>query len=449
MSVDLANADAWRERGNALKASGEVAEAITAFQRAQELGAGPSVSNEILYLLHLHPNCDPAMLREKHLEWNRKFAAPLAAQIQPHRNDPSPDRPLRIGYVSADFRQHVLAYSLEPLLREHDRQQFQIFCYSNVRNPDAVTQAVVDSVDVFRDIWRLNDRDAAEVIRSDRIDILVDLSLHTPDNRLSIFALKPAPVQVTFLAYCSTSGMAAMDYRFSDPYLDSPEIDLNCYTERTIRLTRTYWCYLPRPSVPDVSVSPVHRNGFVTFGCLNNFLKVSNAALDLWAQILQQARNSRLILHCPEGRRRGQILERFVDHEIAGERIDMIDRQIWENYLATYNRIDIALDPFPFGGGITTCEALFMGVPVVTLSGQTAVGRGGRSILSNIELPDLIADSKEQYRQIALDWAKWIQLRPQLRQLMLRSPLMDAQQYARDVEAAYRQMWHAWCATHQ
>jgi predicted O-linked N-acetylglucosamine transferase (SPINDLY family) len=268
------------------------------------------------------------------------------------------------------------------------------------------------------------------------------------NNRLLVFARKPAPVQVTYLAYVGSNGLSTMDYRLSDPYLDPPDTDLSCYTESTLRLPKTYWCYQPGPA-PLPTAPPAMGNGFITFGCLNNFSKVSSAALDLWAKILAVVPDSRLILHASSGSHQYDVRQCMKRVGVSDDRLRFIGMQPWTQYIQTYSEIDIALDPFPYGGGITTCDALWMGVPVVTLSGPTAVGRGGRSILSNLGIPELIAFTQDQYLQIAValaqDQDRLRDLHSSLRARLLTSPLMDAAGFTRDMEAAYRHMWRRWC----
>jgi len=295
----------------------------------------------------------------------------------------------------------------------------------------------------------LPDSQAVDLIRQDRIDVLVDLAVHTAGNRLAIFAYKPAPVQVTYLGYCGSTGMDAMDYRLSDPYLDPSDSDLPFYSEQTIRLPETYWCYGVAGPAPEPSPPPLAATGYVTFGCLNSFAKVSPPALDLWAEILRGVPRSRLTVHSYPGAHLDAVRKRFAGKGVSPDRLEFPSRQPWPQYVRTYGRIDIALDPFPWGGGITTCEAMWMGVPVVSLVGRTAVGRGGASILTNVGVPELIARTPQQYAQIATDLAndlpRLAELRRTLRQRMQASPLMDAPRFARNVEAAYRQMWRNWC----
>jgi len=294
----------------------------------------------------------------------------------------------------------------------------------------------------------MDDAQLAAEIRADEIDILVDLALHAARNRLLTFARRAAPVQVTYLGYPGTSGMRAMDYRLTDPHLDPYERAEAAYTERSIRLPRTYWCYTPPPNMPDVGPPPAVSNGFVTFGCLNKFTKVSDAAVQAWARLLARTGpSSRLLLHAPMGQTRQRVLVMMAQQKVAPARIDFIPRQPAVEYLATYNRIDIGLDPFPYNGGTTTCEALLMGVPVVTLAGDIAVRRAGASILTNAGLPELITQTVEEYidvaTKLAADVARLAELRAGMRDRLLASPLTDLNGFVRDLETAYRRMWRA------
>jgi predicted O-linked N-acetylglucosamine transferase (SPINDLY family) len=434
----------------ALADTGQLDEAIASQKQAVRLKPDfAGLHSNLIFTVHYHPDYDAKMIHEELGRWNRQHAEPLMKLIRPHLNNRDPDRRLRIGYVSPDFRVHVVGQNLLPLLRQHDHGQMEIFCYSNVVQPDVLTEQLRGYADVWRNIVGLSDSQAVDLIRQDGIDILVDLALHTGNNRLLVFAHKPAPVQVTYLGYCGSTGLETMDYRLSDPHLDPPDSDLSLYSERTIRLPETYWCYGVPGSTPEPSPPPAATAGYVTFGCLNNSAKVSPPALDLWAEIMRRVPRSRLIVHSPPGAHLDAVRERFAGKGISSDRLEFAGRQPWPQYVRTYGRIDIALDPFPWGGGITTCDALWMGVPVVSLVGRTSVGRGGASILANLGVPELIAKVPQQYVQIATDLAKDLprlaELRRTLRPRMQGSPLMDAPRFARNVEAAYRQMWRNWC----
>jgi protein O-GlcNAc transferase len=435
--------------GNALKDNGRLDEAIAAYRQAVALNPDDaSLDSNLVYSLHFHPDYNAHALADELRRWNHHHAQPLRKFIQPHSNDRDPERRLRIGYVSPDFRSHVVGLNLLPLFHHHNRGQFEINCYAHVIRPDEITSQFREKADLWRNIVGLSDEQVAQQIREDRIDILVDLTLHMAKNRMLVFARKAAPVQLTYLGYCGSTGMEVVDYRLSDPHLDPPDADLSCYSEKMLRLPRTYWCYRPI-ATPAPSPSPAMENNFITFGCLNNFAKVSTGAIDLWAMILSSMPNSRIIIHAPAGKHRDDVLNRFELAGVTTDRILFVGTQRSSEYLQTFRRIDIALDPFPYCGGITTCDALWMGVPVVTLSGQTAVGRGGRSILSNLGLTELIAFTQDQYMQIAIDLAgdqdRMNALRRDMRARMQASPLMDAAGFARDIEAAYRQMWRTWC----
>jgi protein O-GlcNAc transferase len=442
-------AEAWLNLGNSYKDTGRINRAIGCFDRAIALEPENSAFDGLrLFALHYHPDWDAAALLRAHREWNQRHAAPLAGTIKPHRNSRSIDRRIRVGYISPDFREHVVGFSILPLLVHHNRAQFEIFCYSNVLTPDAITAAIRRQADHWSNITGIGDSLVAEEIRADEIDILVDLSVHSDLNRLLVFAQQPAPIQVSYLGYCSTTGMDAMDYRLSDLYIDPPDRDVSGYSEQTIRLGGTYWCYQQHDVVPEVGPLPAIDAGSITFGCLNHFAKISLAAQEIWARLLQAVPTARLLVHVSEGECREEFQRRFEQFGISRTRLELVPRQSWTEYISNYNRIDIALDPFPYGGGITTLDGMYMGVPVISLRGRTAVGRGGCSILSHTGLSELIAQTPEQYVQIATDLAadfpRLQKIRAGLRDRMRQSPLMDAPRYARDIEAAFKEMWQQW-----
>ena len=436
--------------GNALKDKGQLDEAIAAYRQAVALRPDfPEAHSSLILAMHYHPGYDAAAIAGELGRWNRRHAEPLRRFIQPHSNSRDPDRPLRIGYVSPDFHNHPVGHNLLALFDHHDRRQFEITCYANVLRPDAMTARFQQKSERWRDIAKISDEEATKMVRDDGIDILVDLALHTGGNRLLIFARKPAPVQVTYLGYPGSTGLSMIDYRLSDPYLDPPDTDLSCYSETTIRLPRASWCYPLHEQSPEIRQPRDHSAGEITFGCLNNFCKVRTGALNLWIRLLAAMPKSRLILLANEGDHRRQVGDLLEHHGIDRARLAFVSKLSWPEYMALYEQIDVALDPFPFGGGATTCDALWMGVPVVTLSAETAVGRGGGSILSNLGLTDLIAFTPDRYVQIATDLANDFDrldlLRRTLRPRMRASPIMDGPGFARDIESAYRQMWRTWC----
>ncbi len=440
------NAGALTALGNVLKDQGLLDEAIEAYAKAALLRPDLSqpASNR-LYVLHFHPEQNPNSILSAHLDWGRRWGEPLAVFHRPHGNDPDPERKLKIGYVSADFREHPVGRFILPLLENHDRERFAVFCYSNLPATDSTTAQIRAKSDAWRDIAQQTDEQAAQTIRADGIDILVDLTMHMRASRLLVFARKPAPVQATYLAYCSTTGLAAMDYRLSDPHLDPAGTD-GFYVERTVHLPQTYWCYQANGSAPAVNALPAASNGIITFACLNNFCKVTAPTLALWAQLLRRIPNSRLILHTTPGTHCERVRSVL---GVGEERLAFVGRAPMSDYFARYHGIDIALDPFPCAGGTTTCDALWMGVPVITLPAATAVSRSGASILSNIGRSEWIAHSAEDYLRIARELCGDLQtlaeVRRSLRERMKGSVLMDASRFARDVEYAYRGMWRTWC----
>jgi predicted O-linked N-acetylglucosamine transferase (SPINDLY family) len=343
---------------------------------------------------------------------------------------------------------HPVGALLLPVLTHHDRKNVEVFCYANVSRPDEQTQKLRQAADVWRDTLRLSDAQLAEQIRKDGIDILVDLALHGDGHRLLAFARKPAPVQVTWLGYAGTTGLGAMDYRLSDPYLDPPGED-EPYSERTLRLPHCFWNYSPYAEAMQVSELPALKNQFVTFGCFNNFAKASEVAQRLWAQVLAATPKSRMLIEAPPGEHRAALQRLFAEYGVAGDRVEFFPRVSLEEYFRLYQRVDLCLDPTPFGGGTTTFDSLWMGVAVVSLLGRTVAGRGGASILSNLGLPELIARTPQEYVAIATglaaDLPRLAALRSGLRQKMQQSPLTDITQFTVDLEAAFRQMWVDWC----
>lgn len=444
-------AEAHSNLGHVLKAMGEPDEAIASFRQAIELKPDlAGAHSNLVYAMHFHPPCDARMLYEEHRRWNYQHAEPLKKFIRPHANDRNPDRRLRIGHVSRDFREHPVGRFLLPLVAGHDPERFEATCYCDVQPPDRLTSTIRQHAEPWRNILGLSDEQAAELIREDQIDILVDPTMHMARNRMLLFARKPAPVQVTYLAYWSTTGLDTMDYRLTDPHLDPPGINDRFYSERSIRLPETYWCYFPvNEPAPEISALSALSDGGLTFGSLNNFCKVSRRSMEMWIQLLCATPKSRLILHAHEGHHRQRAWD-LLEHEgVDPRRLTFVGRLPVLDYLILYRQIDIGVDRFPCNGGTTTCDALWMGVPVVSMAGNTAVGRGGVSVLRNIGLTELIAETPEQYVRAAADLTQDLprlsELRRTLRRRMQASLLMNAAPFISNVEAAFREMWRNWC----
>jgi len=437
--------------GAALKDMGKLDEAAACCRRALELAPDfAEAHSNLLYTLIFRPGYDPQTLYEEHRRWNQQHALPLAGSIQPHRNDRSLHRRLRVGYVSPDFRNHCQAFFTVPLFSAHDHENFEIVCYADVVCPDGITHRLRSYADTWRSIVGLDDEQVAQQIRRDGIDILVDLTMHMGRNRLLVFARKPAPVQVCWLAYPGTTGLSTIDYRITDPYLDPPGLYDHCYAEQSIRLPDSFWCYDPLDNQPVVDALPALEKGYVSFGCLNNFCKVNPSVLKIWARVLKAVDHSQLTILAPEGTHRQTALDVLAKEGVAGDRVTFVAQQPRPKYMALYDGIDIGLDTVPYNGHTTSLDSLWMGVPVVTLVGPTVVGRAGLCQLMNLGLPELIASSDEKYVRIAVELAQNLprlsDLRKTLRGRMRASPLMDAGRFARNLETAYHRMWSTWCA---
>jgi protein O-GlcNAc transferase len=449
VSQKLEFAEAHGNLADALKETGRLDDALAAYRRAVTVSPEVRWAGNLIHALYLHPDSTPRRLYESLQRWNQSHAEPLATQIPVHRNDPTPDRRLRIGYVGAHFREHPQSSFILPLLTGHDRTSFEVFCYSSSSEPDAVTERMRKGVDGWRDIAPTTDQQAAELVARDQIDVLVDLDMHTPRNRLLLFARKPAPVQATGLAYPGTTGMLAMDYRFTDSYLDPGSATEEFYSEQSIRLPGGIFCYQPPDQDTPEGELPALRNGFVTFGYLGEFPHVTSRTLELWASVLSKVDRSRLVIPVPVGGARQRLLHLLGHLGIQEVRIGFVDPKPWPGNLSAHRRIDISLDAFPWNGATSTLDALWMGVPVITLAAQTGVSRIGASLLTNLELADWIARAPEEFTRIAIRLACDLQalanLRSTLRHRLQASSLMDAAGFARNLELAYRRMWKSWC----
>ena len=453
IALEPGHPDAYVNLGTALMERGQLDESIAAYRQA--LAHKPDYAeahSSLILALHFHSGSDARAIAREQRRWNRRHAEPLLGRIPLHPNSRDPERRLRVGYVSPDFRDHVVGWQILPLLREHNRRKFHITGYANVAQPDAMTERLRACTHRWRDISAMSDAEAAQQVRSDRIDILVDLALHTAGNRLLLFARKPAPIQVTFAGYPGTTGLPTIDYRLTDPYLDPPELSPrdDSYPERPMHLPHSFWTY-ESDADDDLPVNalPALASGSVTYGCLGNFCKVSEQVLRLWSRVIRAVPGSRLLLLTPEGEARRRTLAALRRHRVSASRVEFVGRQPWLDYLRTYHRIDVALDTLPYNGHVTSLDALWMGVPVVTLMGERAVSRAGWSHLSNLGLENLACRSEGQFVQVALGLVKNLPrlsaLRSSLRERMRSSPLMDAPRFARDVEAACRRMWRRRC----
>lgn len=456
LELDSSSLLAHHRLGHTLFLQGRVDEGLAVFRRALELSPGAAdVHSGVLANLNYCAAFDPGTVYAEHQRWYERHAAGLRGRVEAHSNDPSPERRLRIGYVSPDFRTHSVAYFFEPLLFGHARSRFEIVCYSDVDQPDAVTQRLRESADAWREVSGLNDETVAERVRSDGIDILVDLGGHMMDNRLLVFARKPAPVQVSYLGYPNTTGLPTMDYRLTDAWADPVGKTDAWYCETLVRLPNGFLCYRPPPESPDVAEPPSITTGWVTFGSFNNIRKVRPEVIEAWARILQGVPGSRLLLKhksYTDPGTRARIHARFAEHGVSSETVELLGWTVsQEAHLRLYHGVDVALDTFPYNGTTTTCEALWMGVPVVSLAGETHASRVGSSLLSRLNLSDSVAGSEQEYVEKAVslgqDPRQLRELRTTLRERM--SSLTDAELFTTELEQAFREMWRRWCSEHQ
>ena len=371
-------------------------------RRALAIQPHPEPHSNLLFEMNYLPATTPEQLYAEARRWNALYAAPLAAGIPPHANTPHPERRLKIGYVSPDLCNHAMMRFFPPVVEHHDRSRFEVFVYAVGARPDEVTEEFRASIDNFVEM-RGAGPEFIERVRADGIDILVDLAGHTMGRALLGFALKPAPIQVSWLGLMSTTGMETMDYFLGDAYMPCPGTE-NLFTERVWRLGRPAFCYSPMAEVP-IAPAPSIERGFVTFGSFNNPSKISREAAKLWAAILHLVPNSRLLLKYRALELepvRERLRSWFIEDGVALERIRFEGASPPHDYLRAFGEIDIALDTFPYGGGTTTLDALWMGVPVVTLAGRLPVQMSGAHEIAPVGFGDLIAHTPEQYIQAAL-----------------------------------------------
>ncbi|MDR3405573.1 MAG: tetratricopeptide repeat protein [Chthoniobacter sp.] len=444
-------AEASSNLGNTLNVQGDLEGAGKAYRRAvRDKPEHPGIHSNLIHASLFLPTCDPAAIVAEEQNWNRKFGDPPRRFVALGGHDDNPERSLRIGYVTPDFRGHVVGQNVMPLIREHDRRQFEIFCYSDVVKPDEMTAQFRRHASLWRDVAGVADEALAGTIREDRIDILVDLTQHMAGNRLPVFARRPAPVQVSFAGYPAGTGVEAIRYRISDRYLEDGKAEMENGKYERLMLIDSFWCYDPCGAEVAISGLPVRDSGHATFGSLNNFCKVNEPVLKLWARVLRAVKDSRLILLSHAGSHRQRTVDVLAREGIGAQRIEFVEPRPRRTYLELYHRLDIMLDPFPYNGHTTSLDALWMGVPVVSLAGQRAVSRAGLSQLTNLGLPELVAHTEEEYVAIATllagDLPRLTELRATLRARMEASVLMDAPRFARKIEDAYRTMWRRWCA---
>ena len=437
----------------AYKEEGRIDESIRLFQKIVTLEPeNTDAYSNLLLVSHYSTDLDCETIFTEHREWAEKIIRSHSSTCSFNNTNDSSKR-IKVGYVSPDFRGHSVAFFLEPILANHEKDEVEIFCYANVIHPDETTERLQRLAHHWTSIVGLSDDEVSSRIHNDEIDILVDLAGHTGKNRLPIFARKPAPVQVSFLGYPNTTGLPMIDYRLTDANADPPGSTEKWHTEKLVRLEPSAWCYRPMGEPPLVSKLPAIEKDYLTFGSFNAFAKLNEIVLNLWGKLLSEFDHSRLFLktRClADPALRERVIKKFQTYGISEERIQLsAHKSSYDSHLECYHEIDIALDPFPYNGTTTTCEALMMGVPVITLEGEAHRSRVGVSLLNQVGLEHLIAKTPEEYLQIAHALASDLnaleELRKNLRSRMQESSLMDEVGFTKGLENAYRKMWRIWC----
>jgi len=430
---------------SALLKQGQADEGIANYRKALQLQPDNARAfSNLLFGLQNLSTCPPVELFDEHLRYAERFEAPLKPFWQPHGNSRDPERRLKVGYVSGDFCNHVVALFFEPILAGHDKSKFEIYGYYNNNQFDSHTEWIAAHMDHFLVCHTLSDEQLAERIRADGIDILVDLAGHTANNRLLVFARKPAPVQCTYIGYPGTTGLSAIDYRISDPWQDPVGLTERYHSETLVRLLGGM-AFAPDPASPEVNELPALHSGQFMLACLNNLSKVNPAVIALWSRILRALPQARLMLgNVTDDSIRQRLLDLFSQNEIGPERLILQTRVPMADYLALHHQIDRALDPFPYNGGTTTMHSLWMGVPVITLAGDHAVSRLCAAHLSRVGLDEFITHSEDEYLQCAIRFANDLPALNQVRQSLrarMSASACDPAAITRQLEAAYREMW--------
>ncbi len=432
---------AWNDRGN-------LDEAVACWRRALEMKPNFAVAHSnLVFALQYSPDVTLASLAEAHAEFDRRHAVPLRAAVASFENRAGRHDRLRLGFVSPDLKRHPVGYFLIRALENLSREEYETVCYSDRVAKDDLTERFQAAASQWRDVFGVSDQRLAEQVRADGIDILFDLAGHTSHNRLLVFARKPAPVQITWIGYEGTTGLAAMDYLLADRYVIPGESE-RYYRERVLRMPDGYLCYDPPATAPPAGPLPALQSGYVTFGSFNNLVKITPQVVAVWAEILRRCPTARLALKY-RGLDQPTVKQRFLDlfatRGVPPQRLGLLSSSAYAEYLAEYQKIDIVLDPFPFSGGTTTCEALWMGVPVVTCPGETFASRHSFSHLSNVGLTETIAGDLNDYVELAVslanDLPRLAALRVGLRQRMAVSPLCDGKRFASNLAVLLRDVW--------
>lgn len=452
IEIDRTFVRAYHILGAVLISQGRIQDALDTFAEGRNYGADVlDFDSTELFALNCKDDISVDDLFAQHVGYGKRLEETCPARFHSFGNIPDPDRRLRIGFISGDLHYHVVSQFLLPLLEALDRSAVEVVCYYTGDTVDTMTDQVRKLADVWHATRGMPQDDIADLIHDNRIDILVDLAGHSGVQNLRVFAQQPAPIQVTWLGYLNTTGLSRIQYRISDNQCDPPGLTDRYHTETLVRLPHSQWCYRPFVEVAYEHESPFVRNGHVTFGSFNQMVKITPAVCELWGDILTQVPQSKLVILGVVHERAQEIL--YGNLETAGvdrSRITMVPYVALQEYYQWHARVDISLDTMPFSGGTTTCDALYMGAPVITLPGVRSWSRSAASILTTLGMTDCIAESTQDYVgravQLAQDTRKIEQMRTSLRSKMTASPLMDKQLFARDMENAFRNMWRTWCA---
>jgi predicted O-linked N-acetylglucosamine transferase (SPINDLY family) len=450
LRIDPSHADAHSCMGRIHLARLQHARATASFARAVELEPrNPRYMTALLTCMGQDEACDAQQLARMHRQFGKRFGAGLRAEAPPHANVRDAHRRLRVGFVSGDLRDHAVAYFIEPLWREIDRRQVELFAYSSAPREDATSQRLRVLVDTWRSVAGIDDAQLAQQVRDDIVDILIDLSGHTDHNRLLAFARKPAPLQCSWIGYPETTGLLAMDYYLADPYSTPPGAIDDLYVEKIVRLP-TGAAFEHDPLSPPVNPLPALQRGHLTFGSFNRLSKLGDSVVAAWSAILGALPSSRLLLaNVTDATQEGTLRQRFAAHGIEGDRLRFAPRMALADYLALHHEVDVLLDTFPYTGGTTTQHALWMGVPTITLAGLRRSERIGTAILTRVGLADWCVGSTQEYVARAVAAAQDIEglaaLRAGLRERVATSPLRQSGVVAHGLELALRIMWTRWC----
>ena len=463
--------EAWSNLAAVMAARGHVDEAEIAYRSSLQLRPDPFVHSGLLFTLLMLPRASDEGIDEELALWNEHYCKPFRPFLRPHTNDRDPERRLRIGYVSPDFYEHVVAGNILPLFKNHDHSRFEIVCFSRTLRPDHMTETFRRLSDGWWDTVEMDDETLAELVRRERIDVLVDLTQHCTGHRLLAFARKPAPVQVSYVGYPASTGLETIEYRISDRWLEGegnkmadgkwkmldrlePTADgkwqKSSGDAERVFLLDSYWCYDMEGVVVPVSELPARTQGHITFGCLTAFFKMNESLVALWSRVLHRVPDSRFVLSSKSTGYSERILGYFERYGIDRNRIEFVKPRPRVGYLEFYHQLDLVLDAYPYNGHTTTMDTLWMGVPVVSLTGQPVVSRGGLSLLNNLGLSELVAHSEDEYVEIATrlagDLDRLAELRENLRPRMEASVVMDGVHFTRRIEDGYRAMWREWCS---